>query len=152
MRRIMFLLLALGLSASALGIDQPASTAPDLRNAYASLNAVLGVPDGFKVDFDDAEVLLRSITAEPTSGPDSGGCRVLVSGRAKFACVDGPAFDAHQVDFDVLAQRNAMYRAAERDSLQRFEQNPERDLNRVEHVCRLAERHPELIAYPETEE
>lgn len=73
-----------------------------------------------------------------------GGCRVLVGGQAKFACVDGPEFDAHQVDFDVLAQRNAMYRAAERDSMERFEQHPQQDLERIEHQCRLAERHPEL--------
>ena len=37
-----------------------------------------------------------------------GGCRVLVGGEAKFACVDGPEFDAHQVDFEVLTQRNAI--------------------------------------------
>ncbi len=73
-----------------------------------------------------------------------GGCRVLVGGQARFACVDGPEFDAHAVDFDVLAQRNAMYREAERDALERFAQDPQRDLNRVDHLCRLVEQHPEL--------
>ncbi len=38
-----------------------------------------------------------------------GGCRVAVGGETKFACVDGPEFDAHQVDFDVLARRNRAY-------------------------------------------
>ena len=38
-----------------------------------------------------------------------GGCRVLVNGESKFACVDGPLFDAHQVDFTVAVRRNKMY-------------------------------------------
>ncbi len=38
-----------------------------------------------------------------------GGCRVLVGGSTKFACVDGPEFHAHEVDFDVLARRNRSY-------------------------------------------
>ncbi|HUK52698.1 MAG TPA: sulfide/dihydroorotate dehydrogenase-like FAD/NAD-binding protein [Candidatus Binatia bacterium] len=54
-----------------------------------------------------------------------GGCRVLVGGQSKFACVDGPEFDAHQVDFSVLAQRNTMYREAEKRSLQEFQSRPE---------------------------
>jgi ferredoxin--NADP+ reductase len=52
-----------------------------------------------------------------------GGCRVIVGGESRFACVDGPEFDAHSVDFDVLSQRNAMYREAERHSLELFEQS-----------------------------
>ncbi len=48
-----------------------------------------------------------------------GGCRVTVGGKARFACVDGPCFDAHEVDFDVAMRRNKQYvqeekRAAER--------------------------------------
>ena len=39
-----------------------------------------------------------------------GGCRVLVGGEAKFACVDGPEFDGHLVDFDTLSDRLTMYR------------------------------------------
>ena len=38
-----------------------------------------------------------------------GGCRVTVGGKVKFACVDGPDFDGHQVDFDALMQRNRTY-------------------------------------------
>ena len=38
-----------------------------------------------------------------------GGCRVTVAGETKFACVDGPEFDAHGVDFELLAARNASY-------------------------------------------
>ncbi len=43
-----------------------------------------------------------------------GGCRVVVGGEMKFACVDGPEFDAHQVDFDELMRRNRTYVAEER--------------------------------------
>lgn len=42
-----------------------------------------------------------------------GGCRVTVGGEMKFACVDGPDFDGHKVDFDELANRNALYREQE---------------------------------------
>lgn len=42
-----------------------------------------------------------------------GGCRVLVGGETRFACVDGPEFDAHQVDFAVLARRNGAYQPFE---------------------------------------
>ncbi|NNF68239.1 MAG: sulfide/dihydroorotate dehydrogenase-like FAD/NAD-binding protein [Acidimicrobiia bacterium] len=38
-----------------------------------------------------------------------GGCRVLVGGETRFACVDGPEFDGHQVDFDILDLRNRAY-------------------------------------------
>ena len=44
-----------------------------------------------------------------------GGCRVLVDGRSQFACVDGPEFDGHLVDFAVLTQRNSTYRDAEEE-------------------------------------
>ena len=50
-----------------------------------------------------------------------GGCRVLIEGKSEFACVDGPEFDAHRVDFEVLVQRNAMYRDAEQRSLADFQ-------------------------------
>jgi len=39
-----------------------------------------------------------------------GGCRLTVGGETKFACVDGPDFDGHLVDFDEAMKRNAMYR------------------------------------------
>ena len=43
-----------------------------------------------------------------------GGCRVLVGGQVKFACVDGPEFDGHLVDFDSLTRRLGTYREKER--------------------------------------
>ncbi|MCI8537611.1 MAG: sulfide/dihydroorotate dehydrogenase-like FAD/NAD-binding protein [Oscillospiraceae bacterium] len=47
-----------------------------------------------------------------------GGCRVTVGGEVKFACVDGPEFDGHQVDFDELMNRNSIYREREAEETQ----------------------------------
>lgn len=49
-----------------------------------------------------------------------GGCRLTVGGEVKFACVDGPEFDAHAVDFDEAIARCAMYAKEERDALCRL--------------------------------
>ena len=49
-----------------------------------------------------------------------GGCRVTVNGQMKFACVDGPEFDGHTVDFDELMMRNRTYLAQERIADERF--------------------------------
>ena len=46
-----------------------------------------------------------------------GGCRCTVDGERKFACVDGPHFDGHQVDFDELMRRNSTFSREERLSL-----------------------------------
>lgn len=43
-----------------------------------------------------------------------GGCRLTVGGEMKFACVDGPDFDGHEVDFDEAIERSSMYRPFER--------------------------------------
>jgi ferredoxin--NADP+ reductase len=48
-----------------------------------------------------------------------GGCRILVGGEAKFACVDGPDFDAHQVDFANLLARQRQYHDDEHCALLR---------------------------------
>jgi len=45
-----------------------------------------------------------------------GACRCTVAGKTQFACVDGPEFDAHTVDFDMLMQRLQMYRELEQES------------------------------------
>jgi ferredoxin--NADP+ reductase len=66
-------------------------------------------------------VSLNSIMVDGTGM--CGGCRVLLGDKSKFACVDGPEFDASQVNFEVLMQRNAMYREKESASLKQFQQN-----------------------------
>jgi len=48
-----------------------------------------------------------------------GCCRVTVDGQVKFSCVDGPEFDAHQVDWDELIKRNRIY------------------IEKEEHICKL---------------
>jgi NAD(P)H-flavin reductase len=48
-----------------------------------------------------------------------GSCRITVNNKIKFVCVDGPEFDAHQVDFEEISKRNALYKQEE------------------EHVCKL---------------
>jgi len=50
-----------------------------------------------------------------------GACRVEVAGETRFACVDGPEFDAHQVNFDLLLQRLNTYRDQERLALERYQ-------------------------------
>jgi len=45
-----------------------------------------------------------------------GACRVAVDGKTKFACVDGPEFDGHKVDFKMLANRLKMYCDSEREA------------------------------------
>ena len=49
-----------------------------------------------------------------------GCCRVTVGGETKFACVDGPEFDGHKVDFDELAQRLDAYKDLEKQSYERY--------------------------------
>jgi ferredoxin--NADP+ reductase len=71
-------------------------------------------------------VSLNSIMVDGTGM--CGGCRVLVNDSSQFACVDGPEFDATQVNFEVLMQRNNMYREQERESIERLQANPQAEL------------------------
>ncbi|MBQ1951012.1 MAG: sulfide/dihydroorotate dehydrogenase-like FAD/NAD-binding protein [Clostridia bacterium] len=48
-----------------------------------------------------------------------GGCRLTVGGQTRFACVDGPEFDGHQVDFDEALERSRLYREQERHAYER---------------------------------
>lgn len=50
-----------------------------------------------------------------------GGCRVTVGGETKFACVDGPDFDGHQVDFDQAIRRSKMFADGEQTSAKRHQ-------------------------------
>jgi ferredoxin--NADP+ reductase len=57
-----------------------------------------------------------------------GGCRVSVGGKTKFACVDGPEFEGHEVDFDEMLLRNRSYAEMEKISIDRFAEE--------QHVCK----------------
>ena len=48
-----------------------------------------------------------------------GGCRLTVGGETKFACVDGPDFDGHQVDFDEAIRRSKMYKKQEAEMMEK---------------------------------
>jgi ferredoxin--NADP+ reductase len=74
-------------------------------------------------------VSLNSIMVDGTGM--CGGCRVLVDNKSEFACVDGPEFDASRVNFDVLMQRNNMYREQERMSVERLQADPQAELDRL---------------------
>jgi ferredoxin--NADP+ reductase len=89
-------------------------------------------------------VSLNSIMVDGTGM--CGGCRVLVGNSSQFACVDGPEFDADKVNFEVLMQRNAMYRDKEQQSLQDFLANPEKELAMVREHCRLREMEDKALA------
>ena len=60
-----------------------------------------------------------------------GACRVTVGGKTKFACVDGPDFNAHEVDFDEMTSRLKMYQKQEKVAYDRF----------LEHAGECAHRH-----------
>jgi ferredoxin--NADP+ reductase len=74
-------------------------------------------------------VSLNSIMVDGTGM--CGGCRVLLGNKSKFACVDGPEFDASLVNFEVLMQRNAMYRENECQSLKHFEEHKQEELTQL---------------------
>ena len=59
-----------------------------------------------------------------------GGCRVAVGNTTKFACVDGPDFDGHLVDFDLLTKRLSAYKEQEKTAFRRFAESPD---------CKLSE-------------
>ncbi len=65
-------------------------------------------------------VSLNSIMVDGTGM--CGSCRVTVGGKLKFACVDGPDFDGHQVDFEELMRRQRRFQREEQESLKRYEE------------------------------
>ena len=56
-----------------------------------------------------------------------GGCRVEVGGETKFACVDGPEFDGHQVNFDLLMARQKIYATCESEACALYQQSCQLD-------------------------
>ncbi|MTI60829.1 MAG: sulfide/dihydroorotate dehydrogenase-like FAD/NAD-binding protein [Firmicutes bacterium] len=73
-----------------------------MMKAVADMTAAYGV---------ETIVSLNSLMVDGTGM--CGGCRVTVGGETKFTCVDGPAFDGHQVDFDELINRLSFYKDEE---------------------------------------
>lgn len=73
-----------------------------------------------------------------------GACRVSIGGETKFACVDGPEFDGHLVDFDELITRNRSYLDLEKASMEAFEKGVNQ-----EHSHKLAHKGKSNVAEPE---
>jgi ferredoxin--NADP+ reductase len=76
------------------------------------MKAVAAVTRPFKIN---TIVSLNPIMVDGTGM--CGGCRAIVDNKTVFVCVDGPEFDAHKVDFDILANRNKSYLNEEKISL-----------------------------------
>lgn len=81
-----------------------------MMKAFARVTSKYGVP---------AKVSLNPIMVDGTGM--CGVCRVSVAGKTRFACVDGPEFDAAEVDFDLLVARQAIYCEEEKSSLDLYE-------------------------------
>jgi len=77
-----------------------------MMRSVTEMTRIYGIP---------TEVSLNPIMVDGTGM--CGGCRCSVGGETRFACVDGPHFDAFKVDFDELIQRNTMYGRDERTSM-----------------------------------
>ena len=93
------------------GIDEIFAVGPvPMMRAVAELTRPYGIR---------TTVSLNAIMVDGTGM--CGGCRVSVDGETRYACVDGPEFDGHTVDFNVLADRLTTYREFEQQSLARRE-------------------------------
>jgi ferredoxin--NADP+ reductase len=106
---------------------------PRMMQAVAEVTRALKIP---------TIVSLNSLMVDGTGM--CGGCRIITTEGAKFACVDGPEFDAHTVNFDILIQRNRMYLEREAEELRAFRENPEEYVQEVRESCRLEAAHPEV--------
>jgi len=81
-----------------------------MMKAVSELTRGFGVP---------TTVSLNAIMVDGTGM--CGGCRVSIGGETRYACVDGPEFDAHEVDFAELADRLTTYRSFEQAAVARNE-------------------------------
>ncbi|MBL7106018.1 MAG: sulfide/dihydroorotate dehydrogenase-like FAD/NAD-binding protein [Phycisphaerae bacterium] len=79
------------------------------------------------------EVSLNTIMVDGTGM--CGGCRVEVGGQTKFVCVDGPEFDGHLVNFDLMMKRQAAYKNQEKNAYEQYK----------EHRCRIGLNKPGKI-------
>jgi ferredoxin--NADP+ reductase len=94
-------------------IDQVLAIGPmAMMRAVAEVTKAHGIP---------TQVSLDPIMIDGTGM--CGACRVTVDGETKFACIDGPFFNAAKVDFNELVRRNRMYQDEEADALHRYEES-----------------------------
>ena len=120
------------------GIKRALAEHPDLQEVVA-----IGPPVMMKAcaDATRAAKIKTIVSVNPIMVDGTGmcgGCRVKVGGKVKFACVDGPDFDGHQVDFDDLMARLARFKPQEQAALERWLD-----------TCKMVQRAPELAELPD---
>ena len=90
-------------------VDEVFAVGPvPMMRAVAEMTRPMGVP---------TTVSLNPVMVDGTGM--CGGCRVTINGETRYACVDGPEFDGHQVDFRELADRLTTYRSFEAAAMER---------------------------------
>jgi NAD(P)H-flavin reductase len=111
------------------GIAQAIAKHPDIDEVIAIGPPVMmkGCAEATRAHKIRTMVSLNPVMVDGTGM--CGGCRVKVGDQVKFACVDGPDFDGHQVDFDDLMSRLGRFKATEKQALEHWQES-----------CRLPER------------
>ena len=95
-------------------IDGQAPGRPDCVLAIGPMPMMRAVAETTRAENIPTRVSMDPLMIDGTGM--CGGCRVTVGGEMKFACVDGPFFDAHQVDFVEAVRRNQIYRDQEQQT------------------------------------
>jgi len=93
-----------------------------LKQAGNTVISILGARDKSHLEFDvPTQVSLNTIMVDGTGM--CGGCRVEVDGKPKFVCVDGPEFDGHKVNFDLMMKRMGAYKNQEKQAYEKYKQH-----------------------------
>jgi sulfide dehydrogenase subunit beta len=105
------------------GIRQAIASHPDIDECVAIGPPIMmkGCAEATRPHGIKTMVSLNPVMVDGTGM--CGGCRVKLQSGIKFACVDGPDFDGHEVDFDDLMSRLGRYREVERQATARFEES-----------------------------
>jgi len=106
-----------------LGIEQALAKHPDVDEVIA-----IGPPIMMKscAEVTRTHKIKTTVSLNPVMVDGTGmcgGCRVKIGEKVRFACVDGPDFDGHEVDFDDLMSRLRRYAPAEQQALARWQEN-----------------------------
>jgi ferredoxin--NADP+ reductase len=96
-------------------IDGDGPGRPDCVLAIGPMPMMRAVADTTRAPRISTQVSLGPLMIDGTGL--CGGCRVTIDGQVRFACVDGPFFDAHQVDFVEAARRKKMYAEEEKQAM-----------------------------------
>ncbi len=119
-----------------------AGRVPDLVLAIGPPRMMQAVAETTRPHEIHTVVSLNSLMVDGTGM--CGGCRIITTAGPRFACVDGPEFNAHTVNFDILVQRNRAYLDREAEELREFREHPEAALDEAHELCRLEAAHPEV--------